>query len=105
VTLDTQFAAFQRDYPYRETVRAGRTWHYRVGGTPDGPPVLVLAGATTVPDPLFVIIADLGRRYRVIAPAYPPLARMDDLVDGVAAGAAAPELRCHATRATKGVPP
>lgn len=85
MNLNTQFATFQRDYPYRETFCDGRRWRYRVGGTPGGPPVLVLAGATMVPDPLFVIIADLGQRYRVIAPAYPPATHIDELVDGVVA--------------------
>ena len=47
--------------------------------------MLVLAGATRVPDPLFVMIADLGQRYRVIAPAYPAATRINELVDGVVA--------------------
>ena len=85
MSLSTRFAAFQRDYPYLETFCDGRRWRYRVGGIPGGPPVLVLTGATTVPDPLFVIIADLGRRYRVIAPAYPAATHIDELVDGVVA--------------------
>lgn len=83
--LNSQFDAFQRDYPYREIRRDGRAWRYRVGGTEDGPVVLVLAGATMVPDPLFVVISALGRGYRVIAPAYPPTRHMNDLVEGVTA--------------------
>lgn len=85
MTLSTQFAAFQADYPYREFRVGGRLWRYRVGGRSDGLPVLVLAGATMVPDPLFVVISALGGRYRVIAPAYPPAKHIDDLVAGVAA--------------------
>lgn len=85
MSLSTQFEAFRRDYVYSETSCEGRRWRYRVGGTSGGPPVLVLTGATTVPDPLFVIIADLGRRYRVIAPAYPAATHVDELVDGVGA--------------------
>jgi pimeloyl-ACP methyl ester carboxylesterase len=81
--LKKQFEAFQRDYPYREIRRDGRSWRYRVGGTEDGPAVLVLTGATMVPDPLFVVISELGSRYRVIAPAYPPATHMNDLVEGV----------------------
>lgn len=83
--LSNQFAAFKRDYPYRDIFCDGRRWRYRIGGAADGPPVLVLTGATTVPDPLFVIIADLGQQYRVIAPAYPPASRITDLIDGIAA--------------------
>ena len=83
MSLSARFSAFERDYPYRETSCGGRRWRYRVGGAPGGTPVLVLTGATTVPDPLFVLIADLGQRSPVIAPAYPPATRIDELVDGV----------------------
>lgn len=85
MALSTQFAAFQRDYPYHEVRYGGQLWRYRLGGRSDGPPVLVLAGATMVPDPLFAVISALGARYRVIAPAYPPVTHMSDLVAGVAA--------------------
>lgn len=83
--LNARFDAFQRDYPYREIRRDGQVWRYRVGGSENGPTVLVLAGATMAPDPLFVVISDLGGRYRVIAPAYPPTPHISELVEGVTA--------------------
>jgi pimeloyl-ACP methyl ester carboxylesterase len=44
-----------------------------------------LPGAVLVPDPFFIVMESLGRRYQVIAPAYPPLRSMADLVAGVTA--------------------
>ena len=83
--LADRFAAFRHDYPYRETSCRGMVWRYRAGGTADRPTVLVLPGATLVPDPLFVVVQALGRRHRVIAPAYPPAGTIADLVAGVIA--------------------
>jgi pimeloyl-ACP methyl ester carboxylesterase len=83
--LVDQFSAFRRDYPYRQISYSGTVWPYRAGGATDRPTVLVLPGATMVPDPLFVVIHALGRQYRVIAPAYPSFSTMADLVAGVTA--------------------
>jgi maspardin len=83
--LADRFAAFRHDYPYRETSCRGLVWRYRAGGTADRPTVLVLPGATLVPDPLFVVVQALGRRHRVIAPAYPPAGTIPYLVAGVIA--------------------
>ena len=41
--------------------------------------------ATLVPDPFFIVIESLGRSYQVIAPAYPPVRSMAELVAGVTA--------------------
>lgn len=76
---------FHDDYPYREIVVAGTPWCYRTGGVRDGPALLLLAGGTVVPDPFFLVIETLGRRYRIIAPAYPPIWTMAGLVTGVTA--------------------
>ena len=83
--LADRFTTFRHDYPYRETSCRGSLWRYRAGGAPDHPTVLVLPGATLVPDPLFVVVQALGRQHRVIAPAYPPAGTMADLVAGVTA--------------------
>jgi hypothetical protein len=83
--LGDQFPAFRHDYPYRQIFYRSMVWRYRTGGAADRPTVLVLPGATLVPDPLFVVVQALGRQYRVIAPAYPPATTMDDLVAGVTA--------------------
>src|SRR5512133_1194121 len=83
--LSDRLAVFHHDYPYREIVVAGTPWRYRRGGAPDGPALLLLAGGTLVPDPFFLVIEALGRRYRIIAPAYPPIRTVAGLVDGVTA--------------------
>ncbi|HET9647510.1 MAG TPA: alpha/beta fold hydrolase [Microlunatus sp.] len=83
--LASGFAQFDHDYPYRELVVAGRHWRYRAGGRPSGPAVLALAGGTLVPDPLFGVITALGERYRVLAPAYPDIKSMAELIRGVRA--------------------
>jgi pimeloyl-ACP methyl ester carboxylesterase len=83
--LAERLTFFQHDYPYSEITMCGTPWRYRVGGVPDGPIVLLLPGATMVPDPFFLVIGALGQRYRVIAVAYPPVQTMAALVAGVAA--------------------
>jgi pimeloyl-ACP methyl ester carboxylesterase len=83
--LADRFTAFRHDYPYRETSCWGSVGRYRAGGAADRSTALELPGATIVPDPLFVVVQALGRRHRVIAPAYPPAGMMADLVAGVIA--------------------
>jgi pimeloyl-ACP methyl ester carboxylesterase len=46
---------------------------------------LLLSGALTIPDISWTTIIDLAERRRVIVPAYPPVATMDALVEGIAA--------------------
>jgi pimeloyl-ACP methyl ester carboxylesterase len=83
--LADRLEAFQRSYPYWEIALDGVTWRYRMGGVENAATVLLLPGATLVPDPFFIVIEWLGRRYQVIAPAYPPARSMAELVAGVAA--------------------
>jgi pimeloyl-ACP methyl ester carboxylesterase len=83
--LADRLQAFQRTYPYRETVVDGAVWRYRMGGVQNASTVLLLPGATLVPDPLFIVIESLGGRYHIIAPAYPPARSMAELVAGVTA--------------------
>jgi hypothetical protein len=83
--LAERLTLFRRDYPYRDITVRGTPWRYRMGGVPDGPTVLLLPGATMVPDPFFLVIEALGQRYRMIAAAYPPDKTMAALVEGVAA--------------------
>ena len=70
--LAERLTLFRRDYPYRDITVRGTPWRYRMGGVPDGPTVLLLPGATMVPDPFLLVIEALGQRYRTIAAAYPP---------------------------------
>ena len=81
--LADRLKAFQRTYPYREIALDGVVWCYRMGGVQNASTVLLLPGATLVPDPFFIVIESLGRSYQVIAPAYPPVRSMAELVAGV----------------------
>lgn len=85
VDLTGGLATFRRSYPYREIALDGVVWRYRVGGVRNAPSVLLLPGGTLVPDPFFVVIEELGRRYQVIAAAYPPARSMAELVGGTTA--------------------
>jgi pimeloyl-ACP methyl ester carboxylesterase len=80
------FKTFLEDYPYRFVTFDGTDWAYiateEYGG---GEVVLVLSGALCAPEVSWKTIAALAGKYRVIAPEYPPLDRMDALVDGIAA--------------------
>lgn len=83
--LGDRLEAFRRTYPYRQIALGGEVWRYRMGGVANASTVLLLPGAVLVPDPFFIVMESLGRRYQVIAPAYPPLRSMADLVAGVTA--------------------
>jgi pimeloyl-ACP methyl ester carboxylesterase len=78
------FQAFRRDFPAIEVTLDGVPWLYLAGGQ-GNPPVLGLSGALVIPDISWTTIAGLAAHRRVIAPAYPPVATMDALVDGIAA--------------------
>jgi pimeloyl-ACP methyl ester carboxylesterase len=78
------FQAFRRDFPATEVTLEGVPWCYLTGGEGD-PPVLTLSGALVIPDISWTTIAGLAGSWRVIAPAYPPVATMGALVDGIAA--------------------
>ncbi|HEX6760510.1 MAG TPA: alpha/beta fold hydrolase [Propionibacteriaceae bacterium] len=83
--LADRLKAFQRTYPYREIALDGVVWCYRMGGVQNASTVLLLPGATLVPDPFFIVIESLGGSYQVIAPAYPAVRSMAELVAGVTA--------------------
>lgn len=73
-------------FPYRLVTLDGMDWAYiATEGYGEGEVVLVLAGALCAPEVSWKTIAALAGKYRVIAPEYPPLDRMEALVDGIAA--------------------
>ena len=75
---------FLAGHPRRAVPVAGTWWECVSGGS--GKEVaLVLPGGLGLPELALGQILDLERDYRVLSPAYPPAARMDDLVDGIAA--------------------
>jgi 3-oxoadipate enol-lactonase len=79
-----QFEEFRRAFPYRYLEQGGRTWPYLLGGQ-DAPPLLFLCGALPAPEISWASIRDLAAGHRLIAPAYPPVATMEALADGIAA--------------------
>jgi pimeloyl-ACP methyl ester carboxylesterase len=75
---------FRAAHAPRRVRHAGTEWRYLVGG--DGPAtVLVLGGALGIAEFGFSLIEALESGFRVIAPDYPPLGRVDGLVDGLVA--------------------
>jgi pimeloyl-ACP methyl ester carboxylesterase len=78
---------FRRSYPYQSVEAAGQTWRLIDTGTPrapmDSPPLVALAGATTIAEAGFQSIAHFALGRRVIAPDYPPLYTLKDLFGGL----------------------
>ncbi len=79
-----QFQAFRRAFPYKDLTLDGVRWSYLTGGKGEVP-LLLLSGALTIPDIAWGTIVPCAARRRVIVPAYPPVATMEALVDGIAA--------------------
>ena len=78
------FQAFRRAFPYKAMTHDSVEWPYLTGGQGDVP-LLLLSGALAIPDISWTTIVNLAARRRVIVPAYPPVATMRALVDGIAA--------------------
>ena len=84
VSLRRSVEEFLAAHP-RRTVAAGGAWWECLSGGTGQEVVLVLPGGLGLPELGFGQILDLERDYRVLSPAYPASARMDHLVDGIAA--------------------
>lgn len=75
--------AFRQRYPYQTTEIQGIPWRYLDAGESDQA-LLLLAGGTAVAELSFQTIEHLAQRFRVIAPDYPPLGRLEPLFSGYA---------------------
>jgi pimeloyl-ACP methyl ester carboxylesterase len=82
--LQAQLEAFRVSHPYREVEVDSMRWRYMVGGQGSST-LLLLPGGAMGPDQYFELLSALETQYRTIAPAYPPVSSMSDLVSGVAA--------------------
>jgi hypothetical protein len=82
--LQAQLETFRATHPYRELAVRSIRWRYMVGGQGSST-LLLLPGGAMVPDQYFELMTALETQYRTIAPAYPPVSSMSDLVAGVAA--------------------
>ena len=74
---------FRADHPYTAAIINGVTWPYIVAGRGDTA-ILILPGALGTGESSWSQIAHFARSYRVIAPSYPPVTTMAELVDGIA---------------------
>jgi pimeloyl-ACP methyl ester carboxylesterase len=80
--LDALLAGFRSSHPVAHCEHAGMTWHYRCVGV-SGEPVLWLTGALGKAEFAFAHILALGDGFRVVAPDYPAVDTLDELVDGL----------------------
>jgi pimeloyl-ACP methyl ester carboxylesterase len=72
---------FRERYPYQTAAIQGVSWRYiDTGG--DGPVIFIFAGGTNIAELSFQTLGHLARRYRVIAPDYPPIRTLAELFRG-----------------------
>jgi pimeloyl-ACP methyl ester carboxylesterase len=75
---------FRSEHPCKHTNVTGVEWEYISCGN-GTEMLLLLPGGLRVAEAAFSLIQMFEDAYRVIAPTYPPLGTMDELVDGIAA--------------------
>jgi len=78
-------ANFRQNHPPRTITHNGVTWDYLVAGDKSHPPLLLLVGGLRVADAAYENIPMLSNEFYVIAPTYPSVTTMSDLVDGFTA--------------------
>lgn len=77
------FFQFRRDHPTRRASLDGHPWEYLSVG--DGEKVILwLTGALARPEASWQNISYFSADHHVLAPAYPPISTMTELVDGLA---------------------
>ena len=74
---------FRAAYPYKHATINGVAWQYIAVGE-GARATLLLSGALGVAHFSWRTISDFINKYRVIAPSYPPVDSMAELVDGIA---------------------
>src|SRR4051812_250322 len=87
-----RLADFRTAHPGMECVAGGTRWQYLVGGE-GGEVLLILPGAACLAEPGFPLIEAFERRCRVVAPSYPPVCTMGEVLEGLAAILAAEGIR------------
>lgn len=85
-----ELRAFRTTHPYRSLSVGGVEWKYISGLAPPGaedgrPALLVLGGGFSFGESAFRTITNFEPRFRVIAPSYPAVRTMAELLAGVAA--------------------
>ncbi len=79
-----RFLKFRSEHPCKHINVAGVEWEYISCGK-GTEMLLLLTGGLRFAETAFRLIQMFEDAYRVIAPTYPPLGMMDELVDGIAA--------------------
>jgi len=82
--LEQSLRGFLASHPARTIERQGRPWRYVVAGR-KAPAQLVLPGAVGNAESTFLSILELESDFRLLAPTYPTVATMNELVEGIAA--------------------
>lgn len=82
--LDTLLAEFRASHSIGQCRSASEIWRYRCVGV-GTEPVMWLTGALGVGDFAFAQILALGDGFRVLAPDYPPVHSLEQLVEGLVA--------------------
>jgi pimeloyl-ACP methyl ester carboxylesterase len=79
-----QLAKFRAGHPLRRLDVGGVAWEYIAAGA-GSEALLILPGGSVPAEGGFELIPDLQDAYRVIAPTFPALGRIDDVLGGLAA--------------------
>lgn len=82
--LERELAAFRAAHAVRRLTHGGREWRYYAAGNGDDT-VLLLGGALGLAEFSFQTIGLLSPHARVVAPDYPPVSSLDEMIDGLAA--------------------
>jgi pimeloyl-ACP methyl ester carboxylesterase len=73
--------AFRRDFPYQTMNIDGKEWCF-IDSQKGESSVLMFVGGTTIAEVSMNSIEFCARKYRVIAPDYPPIDHLDELFEG-----------------------
>jgi pimeloyl-ACP methyl ester carboxylesterase len=84
MTLEQRLSDYRAAHPVVELPHGGTTWRYRRAGK-EGPGVLLLPGALGIGEFGFPVVSALEPSCRIIAPDYPPVATMAQMLDGLVA--------------------
>lgn len=82
--IQEAYQAFRQSHPEKYKTIQGMRWSYLDCGRTDGVPLLWLVGGLKVADAAFEYIPLLEDSFRIIAPSYPAIDKMDTLVDQLA---------------------
>lgn len=79
--LRQRLGAFQKKHPYKSIRVSGKSWPY-LSGEAGERTFLLLPGSVLVPEVYFMLLEEIERDFRVLAPAYPPVRSVAEFVAG-----------------------